>query len=161
MSKLKVVHGFIKEAYKQLKQQDDTCRMEYSYYGYDIVCGQWSKTYYKVKRIKPGGTIVITYSEYLDALEVFSHLYVLVVNELGKILAKIPFEKALKIYYGINNSETIVDNEKHYKLKVSIVPGRKGKAITIFLSDDEYKNIQKELEIVADPVEYLRRKLFD
>ena len=159
---MKVIYPFIKNAKKELEQRlGEECRIEYSNYAYDIVCGKYIKKYYKVKRLKKNGAVPITYAEYLDAREVIHNLYLLVVNGLGKILLEIPFKNAVKIFYGILNEPYIRLNEKIVKIKPRIVPGRNGVLVPVFVKKKEWETIRKKLSVIENPVEYLKRKLVD
>jgi len=158
---LKIMYAFIRKARKKLEETvGEECKLEYSNYAYDIVCGKYLPKYYKVKKPR-GGSIIITYAEYLDAREVINNLHICIVDDDGNIYSTIPFKKFLKMIYGVIEPPVIEYRGKALKIKPTIVGGRLGKEIKVYVPKQLWVEIKKRLELVDDPVDYFRSLLVD
>ena len=134
----------------------DSCRFEYMSNGWDFNCGTEK---YLVKRATETGKVVLTYDQVVQARG--NNVKILVVDNEGEILTRIPVHKFIRMFYGLEENNVLLNiNGEYRQLKPVIVPGKKAVLISVFVSKEEYYGwIQESLKYKVDILQYLNSKL--
>jgi len=155
---MKVIYPYIKGTKKKLEERGEVCSIEYSNYAYDLIC---DGRYYKVKRVRSDGAVVITYAEYLDMRNLYPNLSLLIVDDKGNILYTMSIRDAVKHFYNLLTPIYLNIDGKPVKLKIVFVGGKKGVAVPVILSKQDWEVLKKKMVYSFNPLEELRRKLLE